>query len=302
MTDYKNFDVIIIGGSYSGLSAAMALGRSIRDVLIIDSGMPCNRQTPHSHNFITQDGVQPGEIAEKARIQVLQYGTVQFLNRIAVQGSQNENGFEITVETGEIFASKKLIFATGIKDIMPDIKGFSECWGISVIHCPYCHGYEFRDQNTAIMSNGEKAFHLSSLVNNLTYKITILTRGKAEFNAEQTAKLNHHNIQVIEDEITEIEHENGRLNNVIFKNGKKMSFDVVYSSVPFRQHSDIPVSLGCEVTEQGYLKTDHFQKTTVKGIFACGDNSAMMRSVSYAVSSGGIAGSMVNRELTDEQF
>ncbi|MDT3406236.1 UNVERIFIED_CONTAM: thioredoxin reductase [Pseudacidovorax intermedius] len=185
---------------------------------------------------------------------------------------------------------------------MPDIKGFSDCWGISVIHCPYCHGYEFRDQNTAIMSNGEKAFHITSLVNNLTNKITILTRGTAEFTPEQTAKLNKHNIQVIEDEITEIEHENGHVKNVIFKDGKKMSFDAVYSPLPFRQHSDIPVSLGCELTEQGYIKVDHFQKTTAKGVFACGDNSAMMRSVSYAVASGGIAGSMANKELTDEQF
>jgi len=302
MTNHKNLDVIIIGGSYAGLSAAMALGRSMRDVLIIDNGMPCNRQTPHSHNFITQDGVKPGEIAEKARAQVLKYDTVQFLNGFAVSGTQNENGFQITIETGETLASKKLIFATGIKDIMPDIKGFSECWGISLIHCPYCHGYEFSGHTTGIMANGEKAFHLSSLVNNLTDKITILSQGKAEFSAEQTAKLNNHDIQVVEDEITEIEHENGQLKNVIFKNGKKMSFDVAYSSVPFRQHSDIPVSLGCELTKQGYIKIDNFQKTTVRGVFACGDNSAMMRSVSYAVSSGGIAGSMANRELTDEQF
>ena len=99
MTNHKNLDVIIIGGSYAGLSAAMALGRSIRDVLIIDNGMPCNRQTPHSHNFITQDGVKPGEIAEKARAQVLKYDTVQFLNGFAVSGTQNENGFQITIET-----------------------------------------------------------------------------------------------------------------------------------------------------------------------------------------------------------
>lgn len=309
MTDSKNFDVIIIGGSYAGLSSAMALGRSMRNVLIIDSGLPCNRQTPHSHNFITQDGIAPHEIAEKAKTQAFKYDTVKFFEGLATSGKRIENlpagqasGFAITTKTGETFTSKKLIFATGIKDIMPNIKGFSECWGISVIHCPYCHGYEFRNQKTGIFSNGDKAFHVTSLVNNLTGDITILTSGKAEFSAEQTAKLNKHNIQIIEKEITEIEHENGHIKNVIFKDSSKMNFDAVYSSVPFRQHSDIPVSLGCELTEQGYIKVDNFQKTTVKGIFACGDNSTMMRSVSYAIAMGGLAGSMTNKELTDEQF
>jgi len=302
MADKNNFDVIIIGGSYAGLSSAMALGRSMRSVLIIDSGLPCNRQTPHSHNFITQDGVKPSEIEDKAKTQVLKYDTVRFLNDLAINGKQTESGFAITTKTGETFLSKKLIFATGIKDIMPDIKGFSECWGISVIHCPYCHGYEFRNQKTGILSNGEKAFHVTSLVNNLTDNITILTSGKAEFSAEQTAKLDKHNIRIVEKEITEIEHEKGQIRNVIFKDSSKMSFDAVYSSVPFEQHSDIPVALGCELTEQGYIKVDNFQKTTVKGIFACGDNSTMMRSVAYAIASGGITGSMTNKELTDDVF
>lgn len=298
----KNFDAIIVGGSYAGLSVAMTLGRSMRNVLIIDSGLHCNRQTPHSHNFITQDGEKPIVIAEKAKTQVLKYDTVKLLNDLAISGRNTESGFVITTQTGKEFNAKKLIFATGIKDIMPDIKGFSECWGISVIHCPYCHGYEFRNQKTGIFSNGEKAFHLASLVNNLTENITILTSGKAGFTAEQTEKLNKHNIQVIEKEITEIEHAIGHIKNIIFKDGSKMNFDALYSSVPFTQHSDIPVSLGCELTAYGYIKVDNFQKTSINGVFACGDNASPIRSVSNAVYSGGITGSMVNKELTDEQF
>ncbi|MFD3001269.1 NAD(P)/FAD-dependent oxidoreductase [Pontibacter toksunensis] len=302
MTDNHNFDVIIIGGSYAGLSAAMALGRSLRNVLIIDSGLPCNRQTPHSHNFITQDGEKPGTIAAKAKAQVLNYNTVKFHTGLAVSGEKIENGFEITTQKGEAFKAKKLIFATGIKDIMPSIKGFSECWGISAIHCPYCHGYEFRNQKTGIMANGEKAFHIASLVNNLTNSVTVLTSGKADFNAEQLAKLNKHNIKVAETEITEIEHENGHIKNVVFSDGNKLDFTAVYAAVPFTQHSDIPVSLGCELTEQGYIRVNNFQKTTLEGVFACGDNTAMMRSVANAVYSGNLTGAMVNKELTDEQF
>lgn len=302
MADNKRFDVIIIGGSYAGLSAAMALGRSLRNVLLIDGGLPCNRQTPRSHNFITQDGVVPGEIAEKARAQVLKYETVKILNDFAISGQKTKNGFTILTQTGEEFEAVKLVFATGIKDIMPNINGFPECWGISIIHCPYCHGYEFRGRKTGIMSNGERAFHLTSLVNNLTNNITILTSGKPDFSAEQRAKLHDHNIEIIEKEIRETEHESGYIKNLIFKDGSKMPFDAVYSPVTFKQNSDIPVALGCALTEEGYIKVDAFQKTTVNGIFACGDNSTMMRSVANAVATGGIAGSMVNKELTDEQF
>ena len=142
MSHTKIFDVIIIGGSYAGLSAAMALGRSLRNVLIIDSELPCNIQTPHSHNFITQDGKIPQEIISLARHQVEKYATIKYHKGLAINGLKMENGFVITTSTNDTFTSKKLIFATGVKDIMPDIDGFAACWGISVIHCPYCHGYD----------------------------------------------------------------------------------------------------------------------------------------------------------------
>lgn len=302
MTDKKDFDVIIIGGSYAGLSAAMALGRSLRKVLIIDSGFPCNRQTPHSHNFITQDGEKPKVIADKAKIQVLKYETVKFHKGLALSGTKLENGFEIMTDTKDKFYAKKLIFASGVKDKMPQIKGFSECWGISIIHCPYCHGYEHRHQNTGIIANGQKAFHLASMVFNLTQKVTILTNGKAEFTTEQKEKLNQHNIKIFENEISEIEHIEGALKSIIFKDKSKVSFDVAYAAIPFTQHCDIPVSLGCEITEQGHIKINEMQKTTISDIFACGDNSNMMRSVANAVSSGSIAGAMANGEFVQEEF
>ena len=280
----------------------MALGRSLRSVIIIDSGLPCNRQTPHSHNFITHDGEKPAVIAEKARKQVLNYNTVKLLNDLAVSGQKNEIGFVITTQSGQEFTAKKLVFATGIKDRMPDIKGFEACWGISVVHCPYCHGYELRNAKTGIIGNGEKAFHLASLVNNLTDNLTVLTSGKANFTAEQITKLNRHNIQIIETEISEIEHDNGYVKNVIFDSGTKMDFEGIYAVVPFTQHSDIPTSLGCELTEHGHIKIDGGGKTTIAGVFACGDNSGMMRSVANAVYSGNLVGAMVNKELTDDQF
>ncbi|MDR6300807.1 NAD(P)/FAD-dependent oxidoreductase [Mesonia maritima] len=298
----NKFEVIIVGGSYAGLSAAMALGRSLRKVLIIDSGLPCNRQTPHSHNFITQDGVPPAAIAAKAKEQVLKYKTVDFVNALAFSAEKIENGFAVSTKSGEKFTAEKILFATGIKDLIPDIKGFSECWGVSMIHCPYCHGYEFRNKKTGIMANGERAFHLASLVNNLTDNVSILTTGKADFKSDQLAKLEAHQIAIIETEILAIEHQEGHLQKVVFNNGEKVAFDAIYAAFPFNQHSDIPASLGCELTEHGHIKVNEFQQTTIEGIYACGDNSTMMRSVATAVANGNLAGAMINAELTKEHF
>ncbi|HLT09011.1 MAG TPA: NAD(P)/FAD-dependent oxidoreductase [Cyclobacteriaceae bacterium] len=299
---YPNTEVIILGGSYAGLSAAMALGRSLRNVLIIDNGLPCNRQTPQSHNFLTQDGQSPSVIRELAKAQVLAYPTVQWLDDTAVKGEKVQDGFLINTASGQSVMTKKLIVATGIKDMLPDIKGFADCWGISVVHCPYCHGYEFRNQKTGILANGDKAFHLASLVKNLTDDLTILTAGKADFNPEQRSKFEKHNIKVVETEVTEIEHSKGVVNNIVFKDGSKARFDALYAAVPFVQHSDIPASLGCKLTAHNHIEINHLQQTTVSGIYACGDNSSGMRSVANAVSSGNLTGGMVNKELTEEAF
>ena len=302
MLKNKKYDVIIIGGSYAGLSAAMSLGRSLRNVLVIDGNSPCNEQTPHSHNFLTQDGETPSEIYKKAKEQVIKYNTVELIKGFAVSGKKTENGFTITTADDNTFEAKKLIFATGIKDQFPEIKNFAECWGISVIHCPYCHGYEIKNQKTAILSNGDRALHIASLVNNLTKDLTILTNGKPDFTEEQLEKLNRNDITIIEDRVIEIEHENGYVKNVVLENNSKIDFKAVYAAIPFVQHSDIPADLGCEINEQGYIKIDAFNLTTIDGVWACGDNTNPMRSVANAVASGSITGAMINKVLVDEQF
>lgn len=302
MIDQNKFDVIIIGGSFAGLSSAMALGRAMRNVLIIDNGLPCNRQTPHSHNFITQDGVKPGEIAEKARAQVLKYATVKIYNDTAVSGKKTQNGFTIVTQSGEVFTAKKLIFATGVKDIMPELNGFAECWGKSVIHCPYCHGYEVKNEKTGILANGDFAFHYAQLISNWTKELTIFTNGKSNLTPEQTDKISKHNIPIIEKEIAYLKHENGYIQQIVFKDLSTFDLKAMYSRPAFEQHCKIPELLGCELSEQGLLKIDMFQKTTVSNVFACGDNTSPMRSVANAVSAGNIAGAVVNNEMIEEEF
>ncbi|MEO7211506.1 NAD(P)/FAD-dependent oxidoreductase [Mucilaginibacter sp.] len=298
----ENFDVIIIGGSYSGLAAAMALGRALRKALVIDNGVPCNRQTPYSHNFITHDGMQPAQISAIAKQQVAAYETVSFFNGIAAKGVKTINGFEIQTGTGETFSAQKLIFATGIKDLLPDIDGFAECWGISVIHCPYCHGYEVRHEKTGIFGNGEFGFELAKLISNWTKDLTLFTNGASTLTADQMAKLDQHNIKVVEKVSEKLIHVKGQLQYILFKDNSKAAVKALYAPSPFQQHCPIPEALGCALNAEGYLQTDSFQKTTVDGIYACGDNTNRMRTLANAVATGTTAGMVLNKEIITENF
>jgi thioredoxin reductase len=294
--------MIIVGGSYAGLAAGMALGRALKKVLIIDDGKPCNRQTPHSHNFITHDGKTPTEIAALAKKQLEIYDSIAFFGGLAIIGRKTKDGFEIQVESGETFAATKLIFATGIRDILPGIDGLAACWGITVLHCPYCHGYEIRNEKTGIIGNGESGFDLSRLISNWTNDLILFTNGYSTCTAEQTGKLKNHSIKIIEDEIERLDHNNGYLQNIIFKNGRESSVKALYASAKFEQHCTIPQSLGCTFTDEGYIQVDPFQETAVAGVFACGDNTTRMRTVANAVAMGTTAGMTASRKMILEDF
>ena len=150
MEEKEFFDVIIIGGSYAGLSAALSLGRSGRSVLIIDSGEPCNSKTPHSHNFLTHDGSRPVMINRIAREQVVCYPTVYFMEGLATDVKESDIGFEVFTKKKQVFKTRKVLFATGVKDTIPITPGFEDCWGISILHCPYCHGYEVKNKRLGV--------------------------------------------------------------------------------------------------------------------------------------------------------
>lgn len=296
------YDVIIIGGSYSGLSAAMALGRTLRGVLILDNGKPCNRFTPHSHNFITHDGETPAVISAKAKEQVLAYPTVKFAVETVTSAKKDMNGFEIMTESGIVLLCKKLLIAMGVKDIMPDIEGFAECWAKSVVHCPYCHGYEIRGKKTGILANGDAAYHYALLVSQLTDDLSIFTNGKAGFTKEQRDKLEKNNISISEKVVTKLEHTEGYVNRILFDDGSSQGIEAIYSKPVTVQHTDIPETLGCIINEFGLIQADEMQRTNVPGVYAAGDCTSGQRAVAVAVGSGMKAGAIINAELAMEAF
>ncbi|SMD03619.1 NAD(P)/FAD-dependent oxidoreductase [Pedobacter nyackensis] len=302
MDKNQKYDVIIVGGSYAGLSAALALGRAIRQVLVIDSGNPCNQQTPHSHNFLTQDGSKPADISALGKSEVLKYPTIEFLEDHvnAVRGENND--FEVSTASGQVLNARKLVFSTGVKDLMPEIPGFASCWGISVIHCPYCHGYEYKDRVTGILANGNTAFEMALMIHNWTKQLSVFTNGKSDLTDEQLQRLVQINVNVIEKTLQEIVHAEGNLSSVVFTDGSSRMLDALYARPPFEQHCSVPEQMGCELDASGYIKVDDFQKTSIAGVFAAGDNTSKFRAVSAAVAAGGKTGAFINHELIAEAW
>lgn len=298
----EKYDVIIIGGSYAGLSAAMALGRFSQKTLIIDGGDPCNIQASEAHNFLAHEGNSPRAIAESARHQLRRYERVDWLDDHAIEIRKTEGGFITGTKNGLSAYAKKILLATGIEDILPDIPGFSACWGRSIIDCPYCHGFEYRNRTTAILASGKEAFRLFSLVKNLTSDIIIIPTGEDHLSNAQLKKINKAGGRIMNNEIDNIQHEHGQIQAINFRDGSRCSVDALYAMLPFRQKSDLYQQLGCSLTEHGYIKVNKLQKTSVRNVFACGDNSNYLRSISSAVYAGTKAGMTINKELCLQNF
>jgi thioredoxin reductase len=302
MSTKSDYEVIVVGGSYAGLAAALSLGRALRRILVIDSGKPCNRQTPHSHNFLTRDGETPAHLAAIAREQVLKYPSIELLEDRAVSGVRRDGGFEIAVAGGATVRAERLLFATGVEDIPLPIPGFTECWGKSVLHCPYCHGYEVHGETLGVIANGDDAFHFVPLLYQWSRNLTLLSNGPAGLGDEQRRAFAKRNIPIVEEEIVAIEHQVGQIERVRFQNGASQEFKAVFARAPFRQHCSIPEQLGCALDANGFIAVNELQETTQAGVYAAGDNTTMMRSVAIAVAAGNRAGAFLNRDLALAAF
>ena len=298
----QEFDALIIGGSYAGLSAAMALGRSRRRVLLLDTGRPCNRQTPHSHNFLTQDGATPAALRAQALAEVRHYPTIELRADEALRATPTAGGFLVETAAGTTLKAQKLVLATGITDLLPALPGFAECWGISVLHCPYCHGYEVADQPLGVFGNGDVGFEFARLIHHWSRQLTLFTDGPATLTAAQQQALARHKIAIIETPITGLLHEQGYLRAVQLADGAAHPLAAVFARVPFQLPGTLAQQLGCTISETGYVQVDDFQRTSVPGVYAAGDNTTPMRALAAAVAAGSKAAAVLNKELIDERF
>ena len=301
MDAQTEYDVVIVGGSVAGLSAALVLGRSLRRVLIVDSGKPCNQQTPHSHSFMTRDGETPAQLTTLAREQALAYPTVHYLPGRVTTLSKDDDGFNLTTDSNTPIQARKVLLATGLEDIMPPIEGFTECWGISVLHCPYCHGYEVRNQPLGVLIQSDHAVDYVGLIHHWSKKLTLFTNGAGSLSDEQKGAISRFRVPVVETPITKITHENGVMSSVELQDGSHVALTALFAPVPFRQHSDLAQQAGCTFNPAGLIDVTIVGQTSVPGLFAAGDNSSPMRQLAIASANGVAAGIGINRELLAEE-
>lgn len=293
------FDVIIIGGSYSGLSAALALGRARRRVLVIDANEPCNARVPHSHNLLTHDGVPPHVLRSMARTDVAKYTTVQFYDGRAEELGGTNGSFAVRTDDGVTHRGRKLLLALGVRDELPPINGLAECWGISAAACPFCHGYEVRDKRLVVIGNTPETVHYAMLIHNWSDRLTVCTNGPSEQDVEQLSALRRKGITVVKTPISEVLHDQGQVKGLAFADGSRQEVDTLFLRSTTTVPEAITVMLGVERTELGLLKVDHMQHTNVAGVFASGDCTTPMRSLSAAIASGTMAGASITHDLVN---
>ena len=297
----EKFEVIIIGGGTAGLSAALTLGRARKRTLVCGSGAPRNAPSHQVHNFFTQDGTSPTELLRIGQEQLAPYNSVQFRFATVVDACKKDNGFEVTLENGTQLEARRLLLATGVIDELPMIAGLKELWGISALHCPYCHGWEVQDQAIALYGKGQVGFDLCLLIKGWSNDLVLCTDGSADLTDEQRSLIEKHNIPIREEKIARFEGKDGHLDTIVFTDGQVLARTAIYLRAPQRQCSKLPKLLGCEI-ENGFVKVNDFGQTSIPDVYAAGDMITPMQSLPYAAFSGTRAGAFLNHELLAEDF
>ena len=298
----NSFDVIIIGAGPAGLNGALVLGRCRRRVLLCDAGQPRNAASHGLHNYLTRDGINPAEFLRIGREELKSYKTVELRQIEVTDARLLDPGFEVTLSNGERAVARKLLIATGVVDEIPKLEGVASFYGRSVFHCPYCDGWEMRDQPLAVYGKGENGLGLTLELILWSRDLVLCTDGPSELSAEDLARLAQHHIPVREEKILRLGGEGDVLNQIVFADGQTIQRRAMFFSTGQRQASELPKKLGCEFTKQGCVATGEYEATNVPGLYVAGDASRLVQFVIVAASEGAQAAVAINKELMKEDL
>ena len=292
-------DVLIIGGSFAGLSAAMQLARARKAVLVLDTGMPRNRFAEASHGFPGQDGQSPADITTRLREELSAYPTVRFHDEAAVSARREGNGFRVSLADGSNVTARRIVLAYGVRDSLPDLPGLAERWGASVLHCPYCHGYELDRQPVGVLARGEMALHQAMLLPDWG-PTTLFTQGLLQLSPDQVQALKSRDARIEDTPVAELIGSGSTLEAVRLEDGRMVALAGLFLAPVTAPSSDIAAQLGCEMREGPtgpYVAVDQMQATTVAGVFAAGDLASPMPNATLAAAAGVMAGGAAHRTL-----
>jgi thioredoxin reductase len=293
------YDAVVVGGSFAGVSAAMQLARARRRVLLIDAGRPRNRFASHAHGFFGQDGVAPTQIVATATAQLLEYPTVTLINGEALRVYGETGDFHLELADGSRSRGKRLILATGIRDKLPALPGLEARWGISVLHCPYCHGYEVAGRRLGVLATHALSVHQAILIPDWG-PTTWFTQGIVEPSEEEAALLRARQVSIERTPVAEILGDVPAIDALRLVDGRVVPIEALFVGAPTEMASDLAEQLGCALDEGPLgplIRVDGFKETSVPGIFAAGDASTAMTNATFASASGVMAGVSVHRSL-----
>jgi len=295
------YDVIIVGAGPAGLSAALMLGRSRRRVLVCDTGRPRNAASRAMHGFLSRDGLPPAEFLRITREQMQQYTTVEMRDVEVVHAECADGRFHVTLQDGVRLSARKLLIATGVVDNLPSIPGFRELYGRGVFHCPYCDGWEVRDQPLAVYGRGARGLGLSLELTGWSRDIVLCTDGPPELEADDVGRLTRNGIALRDEPVARLEGSDG-LERVVFERGAPLVRRALFFTTGQTQQSELARMLECAINEKGTVLTGKYETTHLPGLYVAGDASRAVQWVVVAAAEGAEAAFAINTDLLKEDL
>jgi thioredoxin reductase len=265
------FDAVIAGGGPAGLNAALMLGRVGRQVLLADAGEPRNSRSAALHGFLSRDGADPAEVRRIARGELGRYPSVQVRDTMVESATCEGGGFEVTAADGSVTWARRLLLATGVSDELPPVNGLGGLWGRGVFHCPYCHGWETRGQDIAVLGGDDQAAHLALNLARLGCDVVLCSDGQLHASDAARKALAGHGVRVREDLVAKVEGEPGRYVRLHLAPGWTLERRALFVHPVLRQRSDLAQRLGCTMLDDGAVQVTELGQTTIPGVYAAGD-------------------------------
>ncbi len=295
-------DAIVIGGSFAGLSAAIHIARARRSVCVVDAGSPRNRFADASHGFFGQDGSEPRAMIAGARAQLQRYPTVSIVAGEAIGASAVAGGFKVALASGETLTAAKLVLAFGISDVLPELPGLPERWGKSVLHCPYCHGFEFADGRLGVLQTMPMSAHQALLIADWG-PTTLYLNGGDMPDAAMQAKLARRHVAIEPAQVVALRGKQTALSSLLLADGREAPIDALYLAPRSRLNSSVAEQLGCALDDGPFgpvIRTDAAKLTTVPGVYAAGDAARAPHNATWAAADGVTAGVSLHQSLVFE--
>lgn len=299
MTEAPLLDAVVVGGSFAGLSAALQLARARRSVRILDAGRPRNRFADAAHGFFSRDGSDPRTLVAAAQAQLRRYPSARLIAAEAVGARAVDGGFEIDANDGSALRARKLVLAFGVADTLPPLPGLRERWGKSVLHCPYCHGYEFAGQRLGVLHSSNVSAHQALLVADWG-PTTLYLDGAPAPDADTAAQLARRGVAVEPAPILALSGEEQALSSLRLADGRDAAIDALFVASRVRFNSALAEQLGCAIDEGPMgplIRTDDSRQTTVPGVYAAGDIARAMHNATWAAADGVTAGTAAHQAL-----